>query len=129
METKRLRDEPRIGFVGGGQMAAALIKGLVAAGVTPAKNVWCSDASADQLKQFESLGVHTTTDNATVVKSASIVMICVKPHIVPIVLNEVKGLIQPSHLIISIAAGSACVCLRASRSHVDVCVACAGFQA
>lgn len=86
-------------------MSSALIKGMLSSGLVPPERVYCSDASEAQLRPLASLGVRTTTDNKALVSACSIVALAVKPHIVPIVLKEVAGLVSPGHLIVSVAAG------------------------
>ncbi len=98
--------EQTIGFLGTGNMAEALIKGLLAAGLVEAKQVHGSEprrARADEIaKRY---GVHMTTHNEDVVRHAEIVVLSVKPQILPSVLREVAPHLKPHALIISIAAG------------------------
>lgn len=96
----------RIGFIGGGMMATALVKGLVAAGVAEPSRVTVSDMAGPSLEaNFGGTGVNTTTDNAVVVSNSDIVVLAVKPNIVSVVLEGVGALITKDHLVVSIAAG------------------------
>jgi pyrroline-5-carboxylate reductase len=95
-----------IGFLGTGNMAEALIKGLIAAGVVEPKQIYGSDPRkerCDEIKQR--YGIVATTSNAEVVRESEIVVLSVKPQILPKVLDEVAPHLKPSALVISIAAG------------------------
>lgn len=86
-------------------IANALCNGLITAGAVEKRSVWLSDANETALGKYSKLGVNTTTDNTEVCKNVDVLILAVKPHIVPIVLKELHTHIKPTHLIISIAAG------------------------
>ena len=96
----------RIGFIGGGAMARALAGGLLKAGVD-GDRVRASDPDASQRDRFQQeLGISTTADNGKVVAGSDIVVLAVKPGIVPTVLEALRNgeeLAKP--LWVSIAAG------------------------
>ena len=58
-----LSNDISIGTIGAGNMATALIEGLLATGVAPA-SLWASDPAADKLQPLATKGVQVTTDNA-----------------------------------------------------------------
>lgn len=100
-----MRNSPNIGFIGAGNMATALIGGLLAQG-WPAKQIWVSDLSSSALAGHRERGVHTTSDNAEVVANADVLLLAVKPQVMSLVLQPLKpALQQKKPLIISIAAG------------------------
>ena len=95
-----------IGFLGTGNMAEALIKGLIAAGVVEPQQIHGSDPRRERCDEMKArYGIHATTNNADVVRHAEIVVLSVKPQILPKVLDEVAPYLKPSALVISIAAG------------------------
>jgi pyrroline-5-carboxylate reductase len=95
-----------IGFLGTGNMAEALIKGLIAAGVVEPSQIHGSDPRRERCQDLTSrFGIVTTTQNVDVVKHAEIVVLSVKPQILPQVLDEVAPHLRPQALVISIAAG------------------------
>ncbi len=95
-----------IGFVGGGNMAEALIKGIITAGVYKPENIFVSDIKAERLKYLaKECGVQTTDDNAGLAKKVDILILSVKPHIMAEALQSIKGSIRKDALVISIAAG------------------------
>ena len=96
----------RIGFIGAGQMAEALMRGLIDAGLSSADRITASDAVADRLEYICSeVGVATTSSNSEVVKKSEIIILAVKPNIVPDVLEDILSHIGDGHLVVSIAAG------------------------
>jgi len=93
-----------IGFIGAGQMASAMINGLISANVVNPTKIFCSDLAQSQLEPLAKLGVQTSINNTVTFQSSSIIVLAVKPGIVPLVLQNYRGDLS-SKLIISIAAG------------------------
>jgi pyrroline-5-carboxylate reductase len=95
-----------IGFLGTGNMAEALIKGLTVAGVVEPAQIHGSDPRRERCDEMKArYGIHTTTHNPDVVRHSEIVVLSVKPQILPQVLDEVAPHLKPHALVISIAAG------------------------
>jgi pyrroline-5-carboxylate reductase len=96
----------RIGFLGAGAMAEALAGGLRAGGVA-ATSLRLADPDPARRKHVEqALGVETTGDNAALVAGSDLVVLAVKPQVVPAALGALAGereLTRP--LWVSIAAG------------------------
>lgn len=96
----------KIAFLGGGAMGEALITGLLRAGLVEPSKIIVSDVNHDRLNYLnKKLKVSTLADNGRVVKEADIVIIAVKPHLVPVILKEIAPLARPEQTYISIAAG------------------------
>ena len=96
----------RVGFIGAGQMATALARGLVAAGFTSADQIVASDVYPAARQQFAAETTSRTVEtNAEVVAASQIVILAVKPQQMSGVLAELKGHVTAQHLVISIAAG------------------------
>ncbi len=94
-----------IGFIGAGNMAYALIKGLLSDGFE-AKNINVSDANPELLeKRSSELGVTTHSDNVSLLKSSDIVVFAVKPQVLSIVCHELKNKASSDQLFVSIVAG------------------------
>ncbi len=95
-----------IGFIGGGNMAEALVKGVIAAKVYPPENIIVSDIKPERLellkKQYK---VRTTADNAALARSVDVLVLSVKPQNMADALKSIKGSVNPDTLVISIAAG------------------------
>ncbi|MDB4972666.1 MAG: pyrroline-5-carboxylate reductase [Myxococcaceae bacterium] len=95
-----------LAFLGAGNMARALLRGcLKRAGLSP-EQLGATDASAQALAQAASdFGVQTFASNAEATEWASLIVLAVKPQVVPAVLFEIAPYITPDKLVISIAAG------------------------
>lgn len=95
-----------VGFLGAGQMATALAKGWLAAGLIDANRSRAADPIAGSRDAFSgATGIRTTASNAEVVNLADLIVLAVKPQIMISVLSEIAPRIQPRHLVVSIAAG------------------------
>jgi len=98
--------KPVVGFVGGGNMATALIKGLLAAGLHRAEQLCASDVDAPKLAALRRrFRVKTTNDNAALVRDTKVVIIAVKPQIIDAVLAQMRPAVTDRQLFVSIAAG------------------------
>ena len=96
----------RLAFIGGGNMAAALIGGLTKRGL-PAERLIVADPSQDQIKRLErDYGITAAPDNASAVQGAEVVILAVKPQQMRSVCLGLAGRLAAAHpLIISVAAG------------------------
>ncbi len=100
MKTKKL------GFVGGGNMAEALVKGLLHAKVVPPEGIVVSDVKAERLAHFTELhGVRTTQDNHELVRTSDVIVLAVKPQVIDKVLALIGSDVKSTQLVISVAAG------------------------
>jgi len=96
----------KVGFIGAGNMAEALMKGVVSAGITTKEEVLAGELIKERRDYISrTLGVKVTSDNVEVARSAHILLLAVKPQQMGTVLEELKPYLGPDHLIISIAAG------------------------
>ncbi len=96
----------RLAFIGGGNMAAALIGGLIKRGLA-GERVVVADPSRDQLSRLvRDFGVRTADDNASAVKDAEVVVLAVKPQQMRAVALGLAPHLSETHpLLISVAAG------------------------
>ena len=95
-----------IGFIGGGNMAEALIKGIILAKVYKPKNIFVSDIKPQRLEFLsENFKIQTLSSNKELVKRADIVILSVEPQQLSGVLTDIKESIKADTLFISIAAG------------------------
>jgi pyrroline-5-carboxylate reductase len=96
----------KIGFIGGGNMAAALIRGLLHSETMVADQIRASDVKAARLTEIhEKYAIETSTDNDEIVRWADVIVIAVKPQIVDRILAPIAAAMKPGDLVISIAAG------------------------
>lgn len=95
--------EGRIAFIGGGNMAQALIGGLLSQGLK-ASRVVVAEPVLMLREQLAERGVQVTADNRQAVAQADVVVLAVKPQVMGTVLAELAG-VMAGRLVISIAAG------------------------
>lgn len=94
-----------IGFIGAGNMASALVGGLLAKGISP-KNIALSDMQAQQLASFADQGMFTSLNNQEIVERSDVLVLAIKPQVMADVLKPLANTVQAKRpLIISIAAG------------------------
>ena len=96
----------KIGFIGCGNMSQAMMGGIIQSGLVPASNVIASDLFAPNRELCaKKYGITVTADNKEAVQDVDMLVLAVKPHIYPIVIAEIKDLIKPTCIVVSIAAG------------------------
>lgn len=95
-----------IGFIGGGNMASSLIRGLCASGHSPSQ-IWVSDVNQDVLQALAStLNVNISVSNEAVINEVDVVVLAVKPQVLRSVAESSAALVQTKQaLVVSIAAG------------------------
>ncbi len=92
-----------IGFIGGGNMAEALIKGMTSQGM---KDIFVSEPREERRKELErTYGVRTSGSNQEVAGAADIIILAVKPQNMEVVLTEISGDVTAQKTVVSIAAG------------------------
>jgi pyrroline-5-carboxylate reductase len=104
----------RVGFIGGGNMGEALIRGLVGANLVAPDLITATDVRGERTKQLaERYAITAHGDNTRCVRDADVVILAVKPQIMGDVLREIAPAVSTRHLLISIAAGVATATIRA----------------
>jgi pyrroline-5-carboxylate reductase len=97
--------ESKIVFIGAGNMAEAIVSGIVTAKFCAPEKIIMTDVRPERLADLEKeYEVSTTTDNS-VVKNAEIVLLAVKPQVMADVLKGIAPVLRKETLVISIAAG------------------------
>ncbi len=95
-----------VGFLGAGQMATALAKGWKSAGLLDVARCCAADPYAAGREAFTaSTGISCLARNVDVVDACAVIVLAVKPQVMPAVLEEIRSAITANHLVISIAAG------------------------
>ena len=96
----------KIGFIGCGNLASAMIGGILKKGIVKKEEIIVSNLTeAGSRRSREKLGVETTMDNRQVVTQAEIVFLAVKPQFYEEVLKEIKDLLTEKHILVGIAPG------------------------
>ena len=95
-----------VGFVGAGVMGEALLRGMLSAGVAEARNVYAADPSAERRKALAPLiGENVLSNTHALVDACQVVVLAVKPGVVPAISKDVAAALTPKHLVVSIVAG------------------------
>jgi pyrroline-5-carboxylate reductase len=98
--------ERTVGFCGAGNMAGALIKGMLHAELLPPDRILVSDPRAERLDELvKHYGVRAARDNRGVLREADVVVLAVKPQVIDRVLGTFAADWRPEALLISVAAG------------------------
>ena len=94
----------KIAFIGGGQMAEAMISGLLSGQVCSAESIWATDPVAERRDRLKSqFGIRVGPANREAVTWADVIVLAVKPQTLPAVLSELGPILDA--LVISIVAG------------------------
>ena len=100
-----LKDK-KVGFIGSGAMAEALLKGLLKAKIVNKTDIYSSDINQDRLAQLKKeYGVKISKTNKELINSVDIVILAVKPFIMGDILKDTGKEYKKGQLVISIAAG------------------------
>lgn len=107
-----------IAFIGGGTMGTAMIKGILAQGLTEPGQIRVSDPWPPRVEFLrETYGVFATGDNLEAIKEVNIIVLSVKPQVLGKIGQQLHGNIRPSTLVLSILAGSPISVLRRTLGH------------
>lgn len=111
----------RLAIIGCGSMAEAMLAGLLAKGLIQADHVRCSHPREERRHQLEQrYGVSCVAGNADALPGADVVLLGVKPQVLPQVLPELRSAIDPGQLIVSIIAGATTRALATGLGHADL---------
>jgi pyrroline-5-carboxylate reductase len=110
-----------IAFIGSGNMAGGMIHALLGADELKAKQITASDVRPERREELEKLhAINTTSDNVAAVADADIVVLSVKPQVLPAVLEELRGHVKGSAVVISIVAGTPMRAITGGLDHAAV---------
>lgn len=116
----RMFSETRIGFIGSGKMAEAMIGGLISKQLCSPEQIIASGPRQERATALQAqYGICATTDNAEAA-AAQIIVLGVKPQVFPSVCTELGETMSDDALIVSIAAGVTLESIKASLpcSHI-----------
>jgi len=96
-----------LAFIGSGTMAEAMIKGILNNGLTDPSRIIASGPRPERGRELEErYGVKSTTDNKEAAQAGDIVVLSIKPQVLPFVLDDLHDLIRLHQLAFSIVAGA-----------------------
>ena len=106
---------PPVGFLGAGKMATALARGWISAGLLTPERILASDPLPEAREAFQSeVKTRALADNHRIVDKSLVLVLAVKPQTLADVLSEIRPLLKPHHLVVSIVAGATLAKLAAS---------------
>lgn len=96
-----------VGLIGAGQLALHIAQGFVRAGAIKASSICASSPETRKatINEFKGLGVKFTPDNIKNATQSKLLILAVKPKIIPFVLDELSPMITEDHVVLSFAAG------------------------
>jgi pyrroline-5-carboxylate reductase len=101
-----MKKRKMIGFIGTGNMAEALIAGLLKAKFTAPQQIMAFDVDGERLRFIQKkFGIKKASDNSHLASQCDPLLLCVKPQSMKEVIEEMADALDPSKLLISIAAG------------------------
>lgn len=96
----------KIGFIGGGKMAQAIIKGIISSKFFKASDIFVSEPNLNVAEKIsQEFGIKVYSTNKELAKNSDIIVFAVKPFIVQDIINDIKNHIDNKKIIISILAG------------------------
>lgn len=96
----------KLGFIGCGNMAKAMMGGIISSNLIAKDEIIASDAFQGMLDGAKKdLGIQITNDNKEVASTSEVIVLAVKPQFYPNVIDEIKDCISDSTIIITIAPG------------------------
>jgi len=99
-------DTAKLGFIGAGNMASALINGILQSKLIPAEHIFVSDVNSLRLDLLRKTGINIMKDNTNVYRNSDIIILAVKPNVYSLVLKELALLDGIDRkIIVSIAPG------------------------
>lgn len=96
-----------LAIAGAGNMAEAIVRGLIRAGAIPVDRIIAADPVEARRAVFASIGTHVT-DNTADLADARVLLLATKPQTLPAALQSLRDRLPPDTLVISIAAGVSC---------------------
>lgn len=116
--TKNVLHDVNLAFIGAGAMGSAMIGGLVARRDVEADRLTASDRHQERLDEVRGeFGVRTTLDNRAAARNAQVIVLSVKPQVLPAVLRELRGVIDGGALVVSIVAGATIASIATGLGH------------
>ena len=108
----------RIGFIGGGVMAEAMLKGVLERGLASAFDIAVGEPVAERQETLvATYGVTTSNDNRSVIQACDVAIVATKPQQVASALNPLRGSVDRGAVVMSIAAGTHVDTIRNLLSH------------
>ena len=92
----------KIGFLGAGNMAQAIAGGMLSSEILKPVQITATARTEKGLKKMKDMGISVHLDNQKLVSDNNVIVLAVKPHILPVVLESIKSKVTEKHLLISV---------------------------
>ncbi len=110
--------EARVSFIGSGNMAEAMIKGVLDQRLLASDRIYASGPRAERGQFLRGrYGIEVTTNNRKAARKGDIVVLSVKPQVLPKVMEEIREDIRPEALVLSIVAGTRVGAMQRGLNH------------
>ena len=108
----------QLAFIGAGAMAEAMIGGLLSRHQLSPEHITASDKHGERLAELRGrFGIRTTPDNGAAAREGAVVVLAVKPQVLPAVFADIGGQVRPDALVLSIVAGTTIESIAAGTRH------------
>jgi len=101
-----LPKDAKIAILGAGNIGLCTARGIVAAEIVPASNVFLTRKSLDALEKIAAEGFAITSDNCKAVSASQVLIVCVTPQALNGLLDSIKSSMRDDHLLISVVSGA-----------------------
>ncbi len=102
-------ENSRLGFIGIGNMASAIIGGILSTNAFPADRICMYDPLPEKMDRFVEAGAEACVSAAALAEKCDVLFLCIKPQVFPTVLHDLKPVVanknESNVLFVSIAAG------------------------
>lgn len=110
-----------LAFIGGGTMAEAMIRGLLEKKLVPPSRIVATGPRRERRAELtKTYGVRVVASNVEAAREADVVVLSVKPQVIPTVMRELSGKLRDGQLVLSIAAGTTLHALTGGLEHAAV---------
>ena len=118
MRTNHVLHDLHLAFIGAGAMGEAMIGGLLSRHQLEPAHITASDRHRERLHEVQNkFHIHTTLDNPTAARKGQVVVLAVKPQVLPAIFDDLRGKIEPDALVLSIVAGATIDSLATGLQH------------
>jgi len=108
----------RLAIIGAGVMAESMIAGLLAKDMIPAGNIIASHPRTERRERLtERFGIQTVESNIEAARDADLILLTIKPQVLSAVMRQLKGVLRPGQVVISILAGAPIRSLQRGLAH------------
>jgi len=101
-----LKKDAKIAILGAGNIGLCIARGVVAAEIVPANNVFLTRKSTEHLEKMGTEGFVITSDNSKAVEASQVLIVCVTPQTLNSLLDSIRDTIRDDHLLISVVSGA-----------------------